>query len=111
MKTAIIILLLTNLLRGGDIPIVLDEQLNERAQVRAEGLCNAPFTHEGWLTSFSGISYRAAGENLARGFHDPWSAFIGWMESPTHKANLVKAKYTHMGVGEACGVIVQLFQG
>ena len=47
-----------------------------------------------------GYRYRAAGENLAKGFTDPTSVVTAWMNSPTHHANLVSPLYTDIGVAE-----------
>ena len=64
-----------------------------------------------------GYQYRYAGENLARDFSNPQSAFDAWIASPSHKDNLLSSKYTEIGVavveGDLDGVdttiIVQLF--
>lgn len=46
-----------------------------------------------------GISYRAAGENIAKGQRTPSEVVKAWMDSPGHRANILNAKYTHLGVG------------
>lgn len=43
-----------------------------------------------------------AGENLA-GAPTVEAAFKGLMNSPTHKENMLEAKYTHVGIGEVDG--------
>lgn len=52
----------------------------------------------------SGVSdgWLLAGENLA-GAPSVEAAFKGLMESPTHKANMLEAKYTHVGIGAVDG--------
>jgi len=45
-----------------------------------------------------GYVYRYAGENLARDFSDPTSTVDAWMASPSHKENLLSAKYKDIGV-------------
>ncbi|OFW31943.1 MAG: hypothetical protein A2074_04225 [Candidatus Aquicultor primus] len=52
----------------------------------------------------SGVSdgWLLAGENLA-GAPSVEAAFKGLMESPTHKANMLEAKYTHVGIGAVVG--------
>lgn len=65
----------------------------------------------------SGYRYRYAGENLARDFSNAPSAVDAWMASPTHKENLLSAKYDEIGVAVVEGmldgvettIIVQLF--
>lgn len=46
-----------------------------------------------------GISYRSAGENIAKGYTTPQAVVNGWMNSPGHRANILNASYTHIGVG------------
>lgn len=46
-----------------------------------------------------GLSYRTAGENIARGYATPQAVMDGWMNSPSHKANILKASYKQIGVG------------
>lgn len=46
-----------------------------------------------------GISFRGAGENIARGYSTPQAVVNGWMNSSGHRANILNAGYTHIGVG------------
>lgn len=46
-----------------------------------------------------GISYRSAGENIAKGYATPRAVVDGWMNSSGHRANILNASYTHIGVG------------
>jgi uncharacterized YkwD family protein len=48
-----------------------------------------------------GISYTAAGENIAYGQSTPEEVMNGWMNSPGHRANILNANYTQIGVGIA----------
>lgn len=50
------------------------------------------------LKSF-GISYRSAGENIAMGYSTPAAVMKGWMNSPGHRANILGASYTQIGIG------------
>lgn len=50
-----------------------------------------------------GISYRSAGENIARGYSTPQAVVNGWMNSSGHRANILNANYTHIGVGYVSG--------
>lgn len=50
------------------------------------------------LRSF-GISYRAAGENIAMGYATAQTVMTAWMNSPGHRANILNASYTQIGVG------------
>ncbi len=69
-----------------------------------------------FFTSF-GYKYQYAGENLARDFSDAGSAVSAWMNSPTHKENILNPHYKEVGIGVVEGslagadttIIVQFF--
>lgn len=69
-----------------------------------------------YITS-AGYDYIYAGENLARSFDKSEEVVEAWMNSPTHKANLLKPEYTEIGVavmngklnGEETTLVVQEF--
>ena len=46
-----------------------------------------------------GISYRTAGENIAMGQRTPSEVVNAWMNSEGHRANILNASYTQIGVG------------
>ena len=46
-----------------------------------------------------GITYRSAGENIAKGQATPQAVVNAWMNSGGHRANILNASYTHIGVG------------
>lgn len=46
-----------------------------------------------------GITYKIAGENIAMGQKTPEAVVKAWMNSPGHRANILKPGYTHIGVG------------
>jgi len=46
-----------------------------------------------------GISYSTAGENIAMGYTTPASVVNGWMNSSGHRANILNANFTSLGVG------------
>jgi uncharacterized YkwD family protein/spore coat assembly protein SafA len=50
-----------------------------------------------------GISYSAAAENIAAGQTSPQEVVNAWMNSAGHRANILNAKYTYIGVGYAKG--------
>jgi uncharacterized protein YkwD len=50
-----------------------------------------------------GISFRSAGENIAKGYRTPQAVVDGWMNSPGHRANILNGSYTHIGVGYVSG--------
>lgn len=55
-----------------------------------------------WLDQ-AGYTYSYAGQNLAVNFTDSANVETAWMESPAHKANIVKREYTRVGLGIANG--------
>ncbi|MFA7309810.1 MAG: CAP domain-containing protein [Candidatus Paceibacterota bacterium] len=55
-----------------------------------------------WMSRV-GYWYLKAGENLAMNFTDAAALEAAWMSSPTHRANIVKAPYTRIGIGIASG--------
>ena len=46
-----------------------------------------------------GLSFRIAGENIAKGYATPQAVVNGWMNSSGHRANILNASYTQIGVG------------
>ena len=46
-----------------------------------------------------GLSFRSAGENIAKGYSTPQAVVNGWMNSSGHRANILSSSYTHIGVG------------
>ncbi|MBU2579890.1 CAP domain-containing protein [Patescibacteria group bacterium] len=100
--------------------------LEKAAQLKAEDMATKGyFAHtspeEGltpwyWLDKV-GYEYVLAGENLAINFVDSQDAINAWMNSPTHKANILNNNFVEIGVGAAKEIyegketifIVQLF--
>ncbi|MBA9085267.1 putative YkwD family protein [Fontibacillus solani] len=57
------------------------------------------------------ITYRYAGENIAKGQKSAEEVVEDWMNSPGHKANMMNANYNLIGVGYYNGYWVQEFIG
>lgn len=55
-----------------------------------------------WLDQV-GYKYSYAGENLAVNFFESEDVERAWMNSPLHRANIVKQDYTEIGIGIASG--------
>ncbi|HEY0010355.1 MAG TPA: CAP domain-containing protein [Candidatus Paceibacterota bacterium] len=55
-----------------------------------------------WLRE-AGYPYSYAGQNLAVNFTDSVDVEKGWMNSPTHRANIMKREYTRVGIAVAQG--------
>lgn len=60
------------------------------------------------LTTF-GISYRSAGENIAKGQRSPSEVMNSWMNSSGHRANILNGNYDSIGVGFYNSAWVQIF--
>jgi hypothetical protein len=85
--------------------------LDKSAQFKADDMVkNGYFAHKSpdgkepwyWLDSV-GYKYSYAGENLAINFNESEDVVNAWMNSPTHKANIVKGSYTEIGTAIATG--------
>ncbi|WP_299093390.1 CAP domain-containing protein [uncultured Metabacillus sp.] len=46
-----------------------------------------------------GITYKTAGENIAKGQRTPQEVVNAWMNSEGHRKNILSSNYTHIGVG------------
>lgn len=46
-----------------------------------------------------GIIYKAAAENIAKGFKTPEAVVKGWMDSSGHRENILNPNYGKMGIG------------
>jgi len=108
---------LTNQNRQADHLAILtvNPLLNEVAQLKADDMAaKGYFAHTSpdgkapwyWFTQV-GYNYSYAGENLAVDFTDSQDVAVAWMNSPEHKANILKNEYTEVGTGVATGT----FQG
>lgn len=84
-----------------------NSQLNAAAQAKAQHMMSNNYwahvspdgTQPWWFITNAGYQYLSAGENLAYGFDTSASTVTGWMNSPSHKANLLNSKYTEVGFG------------
>lgn len=87
-------------------PLVINQQLVQAAQSKAEDMLNQDyFAHTSpvgvtpwyWLEK-AGYKYTAAGENLARNFTDSNYVHQAWMDSASHKANILNKNYQEIGI-------------
>lgn len=46
-----------------------------------------------------GVTYKSAGENIAKGQRTPEEVVKAWMDSPGHRQNIMNASFTHIGIG------------
>jgi len=67
---------------------------------------NSPNGTTPWdFFKLAGYKYSVAGENLARDFYDTESLMKAWLNSPTHKANIINTKYQEIGIGVVNGTL------
>lgn len=117
----------TNLKRqeSGLSPLTINTKLSQAAYKKAQNM----FTQDYWahfgpngespwdFIVSSGYSYSFAGENLAKDFNDSSSVVQAWMDSPTHKDNILKSEYKDIGFavvngklnGQETTLVVQMF--
>ncbi|HBL52300.1 MAG: hypothetical protein A3D24_00815 [Candidatus Blackburnbacteria bacterium RIFCSPHIGHO2_02_FULL_39_13] len=111
--------------KNGVPTLTMDPQLTQAALSKAADMFarnywahNAPDGTEPWkFVVDSEYKYRYAGENLARDFSDSNSVVVAWMNSLSHKDNLLSSRYSDIGVavvkGELKGIqttlVVQFF--
>lgn len=118
---------LTNLKRAsvGLQPLKENPLLSEAARRKAADMFafnywahNSPSGRDPWsFFKEVGYKYLYAGENLARDFQDPESVVEAWMNSPSHRENIINSKYLEIGVAVVDGsllgtqttLVVQLF--
>lgn len=88
-------------------PLTLNTKLNASAQAKANDMVsrdywnhNTPDGKEPWVFfDAAGYVYQKAGENLANSFSTSEATVIGWMNSPSHRANILDTSYTEVGFG------------
>lgn len=105
--------------------LTINEKLSSAAQQKAQYM----FLHNFWAHfapdgttpwSFiknSGYDYVYAGENLAKGFNSSGDIVKAWMNSPSHRENMLSTKYKDVGfavvegnlLGENTVLVVQMF--
>jgi hypothetical protein len=106
-------------------PLLRSQTLDEAAQLKADDMAkNSYFSHDSpegvtpwhWFDEVA-YNYVYAGENLAVHFTDSSEVVQAWMDSPTHRANIMNGNYQEIGIGTAKGkyegfdtvFVVQLF--
>lgn len=108
-KTAALIMIAMMNAARPDAPLTLSDDLQARAERRAQHFCSHPMSHDGWQAFFDGTEYTAMAENLAKGHKDAATAQTALLGSPPHRANILNWEFRRVGIGLACGVYVQFF--
>lgn len=97
----------------GKQELALNEQLSEAARLKAEDMLKNQYwahTSPSGVTPWDwfgkvGYSYSDAGENLAKNFTTSNAVISAWLQSPTHRANLLKAEFEDVGFATVSGTL------
>ncbi|MEU6227751.1 CAP domain-containing protein [Streptomyces sp. NPDC047042] len=97
--------------RAGLPPLASDAPLTRAAQAHSTDMVvRAFYSHTGpdgsqpWdRAAAAGSTRRTIGENIACGQRSAAEVVEGWMNSPGHRANILKREFTHIGIGFAGG--------
>lgn len=88
----------------GKNPLDTSRALRRSAQAKARHLARTGDLEHGlwWklVYRFAGQAFESIGENIASGQDDAAEVVDAWMDSPTHRANIL-GNYTHVGAGRA----------
>lgn len=103
----------TNDVRSHDglTPLKLNTKLTQAAEMKAQDMIdkgywshNSPSGVEPWYwVDQSGYSYQEAGENLAKNFNNSKATIDAWMNSQTHRDNILKPAYKDVGFAVKSG--------
>lgn len=93
--------------KAGLKPLTLNNQLSQAAQGHSDSMAADDFfSHTGADGSSvsdrvqdTGYQYSYTGENIAAGQKTAAEVVQGWMDSPGHRANILNADYTEIGIG------------
>ena len=87
--------------QGLQLPLFeLHECAANQSQKWAEAMAKAGrISHDGFGVRVDACGLAYAGENVAAGYATGQSVTEGWMGSSGHRANIVKAAFTKIGVG------------
>lgn len=112
-------------IEAGVAPVILNPLLSQAAAGKAQDMFgndywahNSPQGKTPWdFINGSGYVYTVAGENLAKNFNDSQEVIEAWMNSPSHKENLLRGQYEDIGFavvngrlnGEETTLVVQMF--
>ncbi|MBA3284597.1 MAG: CAP domain-containing protein, partial [Nitrosopumilus sp.] len=111
--------------KAGLQPLTYNDKLAQAAQQKANDMFAknywahyGPNNENPWQFILgAGYDYEYAGENLAKNFLFSKGVVDAWMNSPTHKENMVRKEYTDIGFavvngmlnGEETTLVVQMF--
>lgn len=93
--------------KAGLKPLKMSEELRSIANLKSRDMADKNYFDHNSPTYGSpfqmlqdfGVHYRAAGENIAAGQRTPQEVMNSWMNSSGHRANILNASFTELGVG------------
>jgi hypothetical protein len=95
--------------KANSTPLQMNEKLSRAAQAKADDMVardywshNTPEQQSPWVfIDKTGYSYQKAGENLAYGFASNNQVIAGWLNSASHRANMLESNFNEVGFGIA----------
>ncbi len=124
-ETKIIELTNSERIKRNITPLIRNEQLERAALAKGKDIFEKQYwNHYGpngespWQFILQqNYDYIYAGENLAKDFENSTEVIKAWMNSPTHRANIINPKFSEIGIaivsgilnGKESTVIVQMF--
>ncbi len=111
-KDVLVALTNTERKENNALPLVKSDLLSKAAQLKADEMATRGyFSHKNpdgkmawYFIDKVGYDYTYAGENLAINFFDSKELAEAWMDSPTHRANMVKKGFKEIGIGVSSGM-------
>ena len=118
---------LTNIERAklGLSPVTENQTLSRAAEAKAANMFEenywahfAPSGKSPWdFMTRAGYRFAFAGENLAKNFSNSDDVVVAWMNSPSHRENIINGKYQDIGIavedgilsGQQTTLVVQMF--
>lgn len=99
--------------KNGLEPLLENEALDKAAQLKAQNMFDenywahfAPSGKTPWdFILGSGYKFTYAGENLAKDFSESGEVITAWLDSKTHRDNLLSSKYTDIGIAVVEGIL------
>ena len=99
--------------KNSENTLATNQLLNEAAKDKLSDMFEknywdhtSPDGEKAWsFINKTGYSYSMAGENLARGFISADSMVRAWMDSPTHRKNILNESFTQTGIAVGNGII------
>ena len=97
--------------KAGLAPLKIDSKLCQIAKLKSEDMKKKGYfshTSPTYGTPFDmlkqfNVTYKTAGENIAKGQKDAKAVVDAWMNSPGHRKNILSKSFTHIGVGNVKG--------